>query len=119
MINLGKKNNSKVDTAYPGNSKNSVSYPEFHVDEIVLPLSSKDVGKTVTATVQLKVKKAGAEIGYDNKKSYRASFCVVGIMFPGRKKVDVKSMDKGELDGLEEMEYMASSLFKKRGGYGK
>ena len=104
MINLGKKiKTGKLSTASPDKGP-SIFYPEFSVDGIPLPLNPSDVGKTITAMVQLKVKKAGAEMNYSNKKEYRASFCVVGIKFPGK---NIKSLSDDELDEAEHMEYMA------------
>lgn len=123
IVNLGKRNEQKVydavqSTSMPGKAKTkvSISYPEFSVEDINLPIDSTDVGKIITATVQLKVKRAGNEINYENKKQYRASFCVVSLGFQGVKKgVDIKNMSKDELDAMEQDEHGRISISKKKG----
>ena len=64
MIPLGQKEKRSsvgaVDS--PSTSRSRISYPSFSVNDIVLPLGPKDVGKTISAMVTLKVNKAGAEI---------------------------------------------------------
>lgn len=92
-----------------------ISYPEFHVDGVELPLSSADVGKEITATVVLKVKKAGQEIDYDNKKRYSARLCVVSLGFGSKKGVDVKNMSKEDLDNAERDEYSRTSMSGRKG----
>lgn len=105
MINLGKKNQNNGPEVASSSSKGSISYPEFYVDGITLPVNSSDVGKTITATVQLKVKKAGNEIDYNNKKNYRATFCVVSMELHKKKTIDPSSLSSAELDELEKAEY--------------
>ena len=105
MINLGKKQTTSQGISISKPSKKvTISYPEFYIDDIELPLGSDEVGKIITAVVQLKVKKAGAEIGYDNKKSYRALFSVIGIDF-GKRKVDFRKILSEDLDIMEQAEY--------------
>ena len=115
FIELGSKP-SKTEGMATGGMKQTISYPEFSVDGIALPLSSKDVGKDITATVKLRVKKAGVEIDYDNKKKYQARFCVVGINF-NKKKVDIKSASEFDLDQMEEEEFDLGKGKKKGGLY--
>jgi len=104
-INLGTKpQKSEIATASPSN-KRVESYPEFYVENITLPISSDDVGKEITAMVKLRVKKAGDEIDYENKKKYRASFCVLGINFNKKKMVDIKNASEFDLDQMEEEEF--------------
>jgi len=110
MIPLGQKEKRSsvgaVDS--PSTSRSRISYPSFSVNDIVLPLGPKDVGKTISAMVTLKVNKAGAEIEEygptPGKKIYKAAFSVLGIDL-GKKAIDPKTMSSGDLDELEEMEH--------------
>ncbi len=115
FIDLGRKP-SEAEVAPSGSTKQTISYPEFSVEGITLPISSKDVGKDIITMVKLRVKKAGDEIDYNNKKKYRASFSVVGINFNRKKMVDIKSASEFDLDQMEEEEFEMGKGKKKRGG---
>jgi len=110
MIKLGKKEKHYGGCdVVSGSSKRKtiINYPSFHVNDITLPLTSKDVGKVITAVVKLRVNKAGTEIEeYDMpKKRYRASFSVMGINFKKMKKIDLSGLSDFELDKLERKEH--------------
>lgn len=115
MINLGNKQNSSYPTAIEKKS-NQVSYPSFSINNIELPISSKDVGKTMTVTMSVKVLRAGHEIEEygDKKKRFRATFSMLGISFPGKK--DLNDMTEAELDDMEKSEFDALSLFAPKKG---
>lgn len=90
------------------------TYPNFSVRDVELPFSSKDVGKTVTVVLKMKVLKAGHEIdtySSDRKKKYRAEFQPVSMQVGGKSKADLKSMDEMSMDAAEKDEYDAMSLF--------
>ena len=100
MIDLGHKVKNVTAEVASGPKKDTVTYPDFYVEGITLPVSEKDVGKIIGAKVNLKVKKAGAEIDYDNKKKYRASFSVIGIEF-GAKSLDEQERDEYERNPIK------------------
>lgn len=117
VINLGREEKNYMEgpvTAGSSKKKTIIRHPSFNVNDIQLPLDQKDVGKTVTAVVHLRVNKAGAEIEEytDNKKRYRSEFSVMGIDF-AKKKVDIKNISEADLDAAEESEYERG---KKTGG---
>lgn len=104
-INLGRKNSNSA-LASPSKGP-SISYPSFSVNDVVLPLTHKDVGKTIQAIVTLKVNKAGAEIQEygDKRKHFNSSFSIMNITIKGRGKITVDhTSDKGQLDELERQE---------------
>jgi hypothetical protein len=80
MIDLGKKMDPLGGpVAAEGNSKQSMSYPEFHVEHDQMPVSGEHVGKKLKATVHLHVK--GHQLHEDGKKS--THFAVHGIQIHG------------------------------------
>jgi len=117
FINLGTKPPKSDIAESPSSKKRAISYPEFYVEGITLPISSDDVGKEVTAMVKLRVKKAGDEIDYDNKKKYQARFSVIGINFNKKKMLgDMSKMDKSDLDEMEHEEFILGKGKKGKGG---
>jgi len=102
MIDLGKKD--IMDTAVPSRSKNRVYYPSLHIDKKTDYIAKKDVGKTVMATVKLKVKSHEERVDESGKEAYSCSFDVMGIDF-GKKKVNIAGMSKEDLDDAEHKEY--------------
>ena len=53
FIKLGRKEN--IGGVAPSN-KSRVYYPTLYIDNKAAPVSGKDIGKTIVATVQLKLK---------------------------------------------------------------
>ncbi len=115
IISLGSKSGGMGPQIAKDRPSSHVSYPSFSVNDINLPLSPGDVGKTIKAVVTLKVNKAGAEIEEygDKKKHFRSSFSVMDICIQGKGRAKVETMDKPTLDDLEKAEYEGMSLFGK------
>lgn len=77
-INLGKI--ETVPTVQPERSKNRVHYPSFCIYDKKLPIEPEDVGKTLTATIQLKVTGVNMRTNED-KQSLNYDFDVREIVF--------------------------------------
>lgn len=109
MIDLGKKENSSGASIPEAKHINKIFYPTLCINDIPLPITNSQVGDIITATVQLKVTRAGTEIeqysSTPNKKIYKCDFKVLGIDFHDKKKIDIKSMNAAELDEMEKLEY--------------
>lgn len=118
-INLGTKYPKGQNTLTSVDKGPSVSYPSFDVNGIAIPLSPKDVGRTIKVVCELKVNKAGAEIDQygDGKKKHRSSFSVISMSLPGKSKIKIDhNTDKSDLDDMERQEFDALSIFAKKGG---
>ena len=77
-INLGKKETTAM--CQPKVSKSKVHYPSFYISDRKLPIEPEDVGKTLTATIQLKV--TGVEVRTnENKQGLNYDFEVREIVF--------------------------------------
>ncbi len=82
MVDLGRKDRFNSMPVSPTKEKNRIYYPSFHVDNIDLGVDEEDVGKTITATVKLKVNSAGKRINDREgtvKKTEDYSFDVLAI----------------------------------------
>ena len=104
FIKLGRKNSSMEATSP---SKNKVWFPSFHVEKNI-GLSEEDAGKVIIATVKLKVRSVERRADEEGKRD-TSSFDVLAMDL-GKKKKNVETMSKTELDEEEEKEF---SLFSK------
>jgi len=77
-INLGKKETSTI--CQPERTKNRVHYPAFYISDKKLPIEPEDVGKTLTATIRLKVTGVNMRTNED-KQSLNYDFEVREIVF--------------------------------------
>jgi len=77
-INLGKKEITPV--CESPKRKNKVYYPTIYISDKKLPIEPEDVGKTLTATVQLKVTGVNMRTN-ENKQSLNYDFEVREIVF--------------------------------------
>lgn len=78
-INLGKK--ETVTACMPEKSrKNKVYYPTIYISDKKLPIEPEDVGKVLTATIQLKVTGVNMRTNED-KQSLNYDFEVREIVF--------------------------------------
>lgn len=77
-VNLGKK--ETMTTCVPERTKNKVHYPSFYISDKKLPIEPEDVGKTLTATIQLKVTGVNMRTN-ENKQSLNYDFEVREIVF--------------------------------------
>ena len=97
LIDLGRKP-SKAE------STNQIYYPSFYIDNKDVPIRGQDVGKTIMATVKLKIKSIEARTSDKGGSKYSCSFDVLAIDF-AKKKVDIKNTSKSDLDEAERLEY--------------
>ena len=77
-INLGRKETEP--TCAVKRPKNRVHYPSFCIYDKKLPIEPEDVGKTLTATIQLKVTGVNMRTNED-KQSLNYDFDVREIVF--------------------------------------
>jgi hypothetical protein len=77
-IKLGKKETDSMVT--PERHKNRVRYPSFYISDKKLPIEPDDVGKVLTATIQLKVTGVNMRTNED-KQSLNYDFEVREIVF--------------------------------------
>ena len=77
-INLGKRETTTA--VQPERSKNRVHYPSFCIYDKKLPIEPEDVGKILTATIQLKVTGVNMRTNED-KQSLNYDFDVREIVF--------------------------------------
>jgi len=77
-INLGEKITSTG--VQPERPKNRVHYPSFYISDKKLPIEPEDVGRVLTATVQLKVTGVNMRTN-ENKQSLNYDFEVREIVF--------------------------------------
>ena len=76
-INLGRKE-IPISISKPRGDR--VSYPSFYISDKKLPIEPEDVGKVLTATVQLKVTGVNMRTN-ENKQSLNYDFEVREIVF--------------------------------------
>ncbi len=77
-INLGRKETTAI--CQPEKPKNRVYYPSFCIYDKKLPIEPDDVGKILTATIQLKVTGVNMRTNED-KQSLNYDFDVREIVF--------------------------------------
>ena len=77
-INLGKKESTVPCQSEV--SKSKVHYPSFYISDKKLPIEPEDVGKTLTATIRLKVTGVNMRTNED-KQSLNYDFEVREIVF--------------------------------------
>jgi len=82
-INLGKRETS---TVVEKSRENKVYYPSFHISDKKLPIEPEDVGKTLTATIQLKVTGVNMRTN-ENKQSLNYDFEVREIVFGNKETI--------------------------------
>lgn len=80
-VNLGYKYGTEVTKV----EKKSIHYPTFYVSKKKLPIEPEDVGKMLTATIQLKVTGVNMRTGED-KQSLNYDFEIHEIIFDNKKK---------------------------------
>ncbi len=76
-INLGRK---EISTMVDKAKENKVYYPSIYISDKKLPIEPEDVGKTLTATVRLKVTGVNMRTNED-KQSLNYDFEVREIVF--------------------------------------
>jgi len=77
-INLGKKESTV--SCQPERTKNKIQYPSFYISDKKLPIEPEDVGKMLTATIQLKVTGVNMRTN-ENKQNLNYDFEVREIVF--------------------------------------
>ncbi len=109
MINLGKKEQFGGPVETTKESKSRIYYPGFHVSNIDLGIDEEDVGKTVIATVKLKIEAAGKRIrdekdkGVKKTEDYDFDILAIDIGKPHKKRDGRENPLQADLeDGLED-----------------
>jgi len=107
MINLGRKEDYPVETAKPADQKERIYYPGFHVSNIDLGIDEEDVGKTLIATVKLRINAASKHINKGDKgikKTEDYDFDVLAIEMGKPKKRDKATEDSAQAVIEDELE---------------
>ncbi len=108
MIKLGRKDSfGQVAPSTP--EKERIYYPSFHVDNIDLGIDEDDVGKTVMATVKIKINAAGKRVrdekgkGVKKTEDYSFDILEIDIGKPHKKRDGREDPLQADLeDGLED-----------------
>lgn len=104
FIDLGRKQ-STISEGSVNSEKKRIYYPSFYVDGKSLPIDEKDVGKTIMASVKLRVNSVEKKINKKGKVE-NSNFDVIAIDFMKNKSVkNLATLSSSQLDELELAEF--------------